>query len=156
MTIKIKKSMECAPIAVRWVKQPSEAGMMCTIGGDTFFLFTKNTWIWDSGASCHITNDDTGLYDFTNICESIQGSCSIIPVMKKIKLQVKGLQVGGTEQVHTLWPVKFCPKAGVNLFSLMCKLSLGNKIARDHQNNIVVNTSTGDIILGCQIKTREG
>ena len=25
------------------VKQPSEAGMMCTIDGDTFFLFTKNT-----------------------------------------------------------------------------------------------------------------
>ena len=42
------------------VKQPSEAGMMCTINGNTFFSFTKNTWIGDLGASCHITNDDTG------------------------------------------------------------------------------------------------
>ena len=33
------------------VKQPLEAGMMCTIDGDTFSLFTKNTWIGDSGAS---------------------------------------------------------------------------------------------------------
>ena len=32
------------------VKQPSEAGMMCIIDGYTFFLFTKNTLIKDSGA----------------------------------------------------------------------------------------------------------
>ena len=29
------------------VKQPSEAGMMCTINGDRFFSFIKNTWIRD-------------------------------------------------------------------------------------------------------------
>ena len=68
------------------VKQPSEAGMMCTIDSDTFFSFTKNTWIGDSGASCHITNNDTGLYDITDINKSIQGSSSIMPVMKKGKL----------------------------------------------------------------------
>ena len=58
------------------------------------------------------------------------------------------------EQVHTLWPVKFCPKTGANLFSLMCELLQGNKISSDHQNNIIVNTPTSDIILDCQIKTR--
>ena len=41
------------------VKQPSEAGMICTIDSD-IFLLTKYTWIGDSGASCHITNNDTG------------------------------------------------------------------------------------------------
>ena len=56
-------------------------------------------------------------------------------------------QVDGTKQVHTLWAVKFCPKAGANLFSLMYELLQGNKISCDHQNNIVVNTLTGDIIL---------
>ena len=45
------------------VKQSSEAGVICTIDGNTFFLFTKHTGIGDSGASCHITNGDTGLYD---------------------------------------------------------------------------------------------
>ena len=25
--------------------------------------YTSNTWIADTGASCHITNDETGLYD---------------------------------------------------------------------------------------------
>ena len=60
------------------VKQPSEAEMMCTIDGNTFFLFTKNIWIGDSSPSCHITNDNNGMYDVINIDESIQGSSGII------------------------------------------------------------------------------
>ena len=73
--------------------------------------------------------------------------------MKKGKLQVKVQQVNRTEQVHTLQPVKFCPKAGANLFSLTCELLQGNEISSYNQNNIMVNTPTGDIILDCQIKT---
>ena len=65
------------------VKQPLDAGM------NTFFSFTKNTWIGDLGASCHITNDDTGLYNINDINELIQGSSSIMPATKKGKLQVK-------------------------------------------------------------------
>ena len=75
--------------------------MMCTVDGDTF-LFTMNTWIRDSAASCPITNDDTGLYDVANINESIQGSYSIMPAMKKGKLQVKVCQVNRNKWVHTL------------------------------------------------------
>ena len=131
------------------VKQPSEAGMMCTIAGDTFFSFTKNTWIGNSGASCHITNDDKGMYDAIDIDELIQGSSGIMPVMKKGKLQVKVYQVNGDEQVHTLWPVTFCPSAGANLFSLTCKLSQGNKISSNELNNIIINTPSGNIILDC-------
>ena len=104
------------------VKQPSEAGMMCTIDGKTFFMFTKNTWIGDLGSSCHITNDNTGHYDIIDIDELIQASSSLMPAMKKGKLQVIVCQVSAEEQVHTLWPVKFCPTAGVNLFSVTCKL----------------------------------
>ena len=131
------------------IKQPSEADMMCTIDGDIFFWFTKNTWIGDSGASCYIINNNTGLYDINIIIESMQGSSGIMPATKKCKLQVKVCQVNGTERIHTLWPVKFCPKAGANLLSLTCKLLQGNKIASDHQNSIMVNTPTGNIILHC-------
>ena len=80
---------ESKKIKVRFmedVKQPSEAGMMCTIDRDTFFSFTKNTWIGDLGVSCHITKDNTGLYDITDIDKTIQGSSSIMPAMKKSKL----------------------------------------------------------------------
>ena len=72
---------------------------------------------------CCITNDDTGLYDISNIDESIQGSSGTMPATKKGKLQVKVQQVDGPEQVHTLWSVKFCPKVGANLFYPMCELS---------------------------------
>ena len=65
-------------------------------------------------------------------------------------------QVNGAEQVHTSWPVKFCPTAGVNLFSLTCKLLQGNKISSDQLNNIMINTPSGDIVLDHQIKTRDG
>ena len=45
------------------VKQPSEAGIMCAINGNTFRLLTKNMWIGGSVVSCHITNNDTGLFE---------------------------------------------------------------------------------------------
>ena len=120
--------------------------MMCTIDCETFFLFTKNTWIRDSGASCHITNDDIGLYDIMDIDESNQESSGIMPATKKGNLHVKVHQVNRIEWVHILWPAKFCFKASANLFSLTCKLLQGNRIASDLRNNIVVNTSNGNII----------
>ena len=138
------------------MKQPSKAGMMCTIYGNTFFLFTKNTWIGDSGASCYITNDDKGMYDVIDIDESIQGSSGIMPAMKKGKLQVTVHQVNGNEKVHTLRPVKFCPMASANLFSFTCKLSQGNMISSNKLNNIMINTPSGNIILDRQISTHDG
>ena len=64
------------------VKQPSKAGMMCTMDGDAFFSFTKNAWI-DSSASCHITNNNTSLFGNININIMIQGSSGIMPATKK-------------------------------------------------------------------------
>ena len=48
------------------------------------------------------------------------------------------------------------PQAGANLFSLTCKLLQGNKISSDHQNNLVVGPTCGNIILDCLIKTCNG
>ena len=53
-----------------------------------FFSFTKNTWMGDSGALCHITNDDTGLLDIIDINELIQRGSVIMPAMKKGELYV--------------------------------------------------------------------
>ena len=86
---KIKENKKKKVWFMEDVKQTLEAGMMCTINGNTFFLFMKNTWIRDLEASCHITNDNTGLYDITDINKSIQGSSGIMPARKKGKLQVK-------------------------------------------------------------------
>ena len=51
-----------------------EAGMTCTINGEIFFSFTKNMWIGYLGTLCHISNDDSGLYDVTNINKHVQVS----------------------------------------------------------------------------------
>ena len=79
-----------------------------------------------------------------------------MPSTKNSKLRVTVCQVNGEEQVHTLWHVKFCPLAGANLFSLMCKLLQGNKISSNKTNNIVVNTPSGNIVLDHWIKTHDG
>ena len=102
--------------------------MLCNINGDNFYSFTENTWISDSGASHHITNDDTGLFDITNIYKWIQESSSNMLVPKKGKLCINVHQVDHTKWVYALWPMK------------------GNKISSDHQNNIKVESSQGNIV----------
>ena len=42
------------------------AGRMSTIKRDSFFMFTKHMGIGDLGISCHITNNDMGLYHIIN------------------------------------------------------------------------------------------
>ena len=82
---------------------PMEAGMMCNTHGETFYSFTKNTWIDNSCTSCHITNNDSGLFDVTKISESIQRSSGSMPVRKKGKLCINVQKVDGTEWVHILF-----------------------------------------------------
>ena len=60
------------------VKQPLEASKMCIIDCDTLYLFMNNTCIGDSGASCHITNDDKDLYDIANI-DVLHGMTIMMP-----------------------------------------------------------------------------
>ena len=55
------------------VKKPRELCIAFTIDGETFHLFTKNTLIGNSGALCHITSDDNGLYNVIKINKSILG-----------------------------------------------------------------------------------
>ena len=147
--IKRKKTEKKKVRVAENVKQPFNAGMMCTIDIISFHSFTKNTWIGDSGASCHITNDTNGMYDVINIKELIQGCSSTMPATKKGKLHVTIWQVNGQEQVHTLWPVKFCPSMSVSLFMFTCKLLQGNKMSSDDANNIVITTPIGSIVLDC-------
>ena len=107
---------------------PMKAGMLCTINGETFYSFTKNIWVGDSGTSFHISNNDTGLFDVTEVNKFVEGSLGNMPATKKGMLHRKVCQVDGTEGVHILWPVKYCPKAGAKLYYLKCELSQGNKV----------------------------
>ena len=68
------------------VKLSTETRMLFTINCYTFYSFMKNIWIGDSGTSCHIMYNNTGLFDVINIDESIQGSFGNMPGTKKGKL----------------------------------------------------------------------
>ena len=65
------------------VKKPMETGMLFAIDSETFHSFTMNMWITNSGASFHITNNDTGLYDITNINKLVQESSGNMPAAKR-------------------------------------------------------------------------
>ena len=51
-----------------------EVGMMCTINGQSFYMFTKHATIGNLGDSSCITNDKIGMYVVTNLDKSVQGS----------------------------------------------------------------------------------
>ena len=118
----------------------------------THFLFMKNTWIGDFSALYHIMNDNISQFNI-DINKLIQGSSMLMSATKKGKLCINVWQVDRTEWVHILWTMKFCPKAGANLFSLTCELLQRKTILSDHQNNIVVKFTD---VLDCQIKTHNG
>ena len=53
---------------------------------------TTDTWIGNSGASCHMTNDDTGMYDFKEIREDLtvgSGKSIIATKIGKLKLNIR-------------------------------------------------------------------
>ena len=108
------------------VKNPTEAGMSCTIDGEMLHSFMKKNLIGYLDASCNITNNDTGLYDVAKINESAQESFGNMSTMKKSKLQMKVHQVNGSKRLHVLWPMKYCTKVGANLYSLTYKLLQGS------------------------------
>ena len=45
-----------------------------------------NMWISDLGALCHITNDDSGMYDVTDINELVEDSSGSMPITKEANL----------------------------------------------------------------------
>ena len=49
-----------------------ETIMIYTINGESFYMFMKNTWIGDSGASCHINKNDTRINYITDFDKLVQ------------------------------------------------------------------------------------
>ena len=60
-----------------------EDSVLCIIDSESFFSFTKNTWIGDLDISFHITNNDTGFYDVIDINKLVKGSSGSMPTTKK-------------------------------------------------------------------------
>ena len=64
----------------------------------------------------HIANNDTGIYDVTNIDKLVQGSSGNMSTAKMGELHVKVRQVSDKKRLHIILPVKHCAKACADLF----------------------------------------
>ena len=117
-----------------------EKVLKCTIQGNTYPSFTESTWYGDSGASCHITNDDTDMYDVEEINELIGGiGPDAIVATKKGKKKCMIKQVDGTNIERILYPCKYCKDASDNLYSIMSEQSKGAKLSSNEKNNILLH-----------------
>ena len=125
------------------VKKTMETGMLCAINSETFYLFTKKTWICNSGDNKWWHR--VGKRKFAQYCSN-----------KKGKLHVKVHQVGGNKKLHILWLMKYCTKAGANLYFPTCTLLQGSKSLSNCKSNIVTQSTSDDFMVNHQIKTYDG
>jgi len=89
---------------------------------------TNKTWIADSGATCHITNEKTGLYDTESIYELVTiGDGKTVHTLLNGKLDVK-VESDDGPMTATLNDVKFIPGFWIKLFSITCTMKKGSRI----------------------------
>jgi hypothetical protein len=110
----------------------------CTIQGNTYPSFTENTCYRDSGASCHITNDDGDIYDIKNINKLIGG-------------------IGPDVIEKVLYPCKYSKDASDNLYSITSEQNIGARLSSDDKNNILLHYPDGSTVsFDQQLKTKDG
>jgi hypothetical protein len=93
---------------------------------------TENTWLGDSAASCHLYNDNEGMFDWKHINAPIKIGNGKALIRTKIgKLRQMIVQKDGTTVDVILTEVQYVPKLWVNLFSIGKALkngfNIGNK-----------------------------
>ncbi len=74
---------------------------VCNIDGQSFYPFTSRTWIGDSGASCFITNDPTGIYDAEPINESIEAANGLMKANIKARRMLSSNKNPNPNLLHT-------------------------------------------------------
>ena len=91
---------------------------------------TNDTWIADMGASCHMTNDDTGMYDITILKDDFVtvADDQEVKALKIGKLDMMAIQENGTKVKFTMENVKYCPELAIKLFSLTAAIDHGMDI----------------------------
>ena len=100
---------------------------------------TENTWIADSGATCHITNSLEGMFDLQEVHECIKiGTGEETYATKCGKLKAEVMTQEGIQHI-TLQEVRYIPGFYVKLFSLTSALKNGAKITSEGLKMIVAN-----------------
>ena len=113
-------------------------------------------WLGDTGASCHMTYCDKGMYDFQTVTSNVTvGNGNVMKTLKIGKKKLKFTNSNGQQFNIILENCKYIPDLHVNLFSITQALSNGwtlsnkDKIISLHKNNLHIdfnknlNTHTG-------------
>ena len=112
----------------------------CVIDVVQYASFTNKTWIGDSGASCHLDNDGSGMYDVEDINDII-GMTDGKSTVRATKKGRKGFvveQLDDTTAIKELYTVKYTPGISDRLLSINAELSNGVVLSSDNRNNLVL------------------
>ena len=129
-------------------------------GITSYLPFTHDTWIGDSGSSCHLDNDDSGMYDVQMINDRI-GMIDAKSSVRAVKMGRKRYifrQIDGTETIRELYPVKYAPTVVQKLLSLTRELETGATLRSDTKTNNIELTYADKkvIVLDRRYKTKHG
>lgn len=116
----------------------------------------NNIWLGDSGASCHFTNDDTGMYDCHPIRHAVgTGDGGTIFATKEGKLRLKVIQRNGNTSQIVLTGCKYISSLPTNLFSITSALQKGWQLSNV---GVHIRLSQGDqeIVFDTIDKTTRG
>jgi hypothetical protein len=92
-------------------------------------IFSTYTWIADSGATTHMTNNLAGMFDLmdANICISV-GDGRKMTTVKIGKWKGMAIDLEGRKHEITLTNVSYVPQLMVNLFSLTAAMEKGYSV----------------------------
>jgi len=115
----------------------------------------SKTWIADSGASTHITNEERGLYEKRCVNEPISlGNSEVVHATIVGKLDVTVAQAGRRAS-FTLENVRYIPKFYAKIFSLTVAMEKGCAISSTHKA-IIVKRSSFRLEFNRTIKCKNG
>jgi hypothetical protein len=116
----------------------------------------RNLWLADSGASCHMTFDETGMFDCRDIRSQIKiGNSQTMTAIKIGKKRVHVVNQDGSVMEFVLEECKLIPDLWVNLFSLTKSMSKGWQISNKGLN-FVLSEDKYSIMFDHVIKTANG
>jgi len=134
--------------------EDSECVMMCKPCGEKV---DADIWLGDSGASCHMTRSDEGMFDVTDINQEIKiGNGKSIRATKEGKLRVQALQKSGKTLDIVLTKVYFVPGLYCNLFSLTYAIGQGFQLCSTTDKLLQVSKGNWGILLDHRISTPNG
>ena len=115
---------------------------------------SSTMWIGDTGASCHMSNNDVGLFETRKGSGGIKvGSGKILKIEKVGKLRAKVFSKQGADQIIVLKDVHYVPELYCNLFSITKALDEGFALSGGQNQPLTLRKNNVTIKFDCEIKS---